>query len=302
MAREGTGAYTGDLADGACSNLDFASDSDVACFPPTQNAAFQGNLVHYALTEPLPPNSTATIEVIPAAGVDVSLFVYTTATTSFFVPPYVPSVSVCEASYSTAAGNPGASEWITVTNPTGSSYNVFFSVAGPAGVTAGAFTVKVTVETAEPHCPDSLPGSSGLAAWPTGVTKLTLMGTTSTGSGNLSAGACTSLDFAWDSSNACFPATQSDLFEGTTSSTPSPLRSPPTSPSPSSSAPALRPTSPSTPTGRAARPPMRPLTSVALPRRGAVQDRVVKQDHVEDARPFGETSLVPARHLSVTHR
>ncbi|MBT9559244.1 MAG: hypothetical protein IV100_24635, partial [Myxococcales bacterium] len=210
----GVGSSSGNLSAGACSNLDFASDSGVACFPATQNAAFQGNLVHYALAEPLPPNSTASIEVIPAAGVDVSLFGYTTATTSFFVPPYVPSVSVCEASYATGAANPGQSEWITFNNPTGNSYNVFFSVAGPAGVTAGAFTVKVKVETAEPQCPASLPGSSGLTAWPTGVTKLTLMGTTATGSANLSAGACTSLDFAWDSSNACFPATQSDLFEG----------------------------------------------------------------------------------------
>jgi hypothetical protein len=216
VALDGNGSATvsANLNQGACTNLAFADDSSVACFPSTQSSKFNGNTVFFALAEPLPASSTASVEVIPAAGVDVSLFGYTMGLSSHFVPPYVPSVSVCEASYSTGAANPGESEWIAWSNPTGNSYNTFFAVSGVSGLTSGAFTVKVNVQTAEPHCPESLPGPVGGTSWPSSTNLLTLSGTTASANGNLSSGACTDLSFAWNPNVACFPATQSSSYLG----------------------------------------------------------------------------------------
>lgn len=212
----GSAQVTGDLATGACSNLAFAANSQVACFPATQNASFQGNLKYYALEAPLPAGSVASIEVTPSSGtLDVNLFGYLMGTTSFMVPPYVPSTGPCEAGNNSGIANPGMPEWITFHNPTGNSYNLFFAVGAPTGVKAGAYTVKVKViEPGPPFCAESLPGPAAGTAWPSSVTVLDASSGKATGSGNLSSGKCSNLDFAWDSVNACFPATLSNDFQG----------------------------------------------------------------------------------------
>lgn len=212
----GAALVSGDLATGACSNLGFADDSNVACFPATQNATFQGNLVYYALDKPLPAGAVAAIEVVPDTGtLDVNVFGYLQNTTSFLVPPYVPSTGPCEAGNNNGKANPGASEWISFVNPTGNSYNLFFAVGAPTGIKAGKFKVKVQIiGPGTPWCAESLPGTKGTTAWPSGVNTVTLSGGSATGSGNLSAGKCTNLDFAWNPANACFPATQATAFQG----------------------------------------------------------------------------------------
>jgi hypothetical protein len=212
-----TGTASGDLSDGACTNLDFAADSAVACFPATQFDKFKGNHVYHALDEPMPPNSIITITATPSDGVDVNLYGLQVGETDYPVPPYVPS-GVCEASYPAGqAANAGIAESIQFYNPSDSnSYNIFFAVAGAAkeGDTGG-YTVDVELLTGQVHCEESLPGESGLSEWPVDITPITFDGEGNwSGSGNLSTGGCVNLDFASDSAVACFPATQEEHFQG----------------------------------------------------------------------------------------
>ena len=192
----------------------------MACFPATKSAFFEGEHAFFALEEPLPPQSELTIEVVPGdPALDVNLYGFITGTTSFHVPPYVPGVTACEASYPiglTGVGNPGASEFVLFQNPsTKSWYNVFFAVATPGNVAgAGPFTIVADITTADPWCPESLPGES-YAAWPDTVTVLTPDASgVATASGTLADGACVNTDFAADSAVACFPGTRAHHFHG----------------------------------------------------------------------------------------
>lgn len=59
---------TGNLADAECTNLDFVSRSDVACFPAKEPNNLGGYHVRYALDETLPPNSDIRTRVPSNAG------------------------------------------------------------------------------------------------------------------------------------------------------------------------------------------------------------------------------------------
>lgn len=215
---EGSATVAGDLADGACTDVSFASASQVACFPATQFGHFLGNHVFYALAEPIPPRSIVDITVRPAAGVEVSLYGYQIAATNFYVPPAVPTAVSCEGSYETdiSGANPGEPETIHFENPSDThSYNIFFAVAGDGETgTQGAYTVDVRLETGQVHCEESLPGET-YASWPGGVTQVTFdADDEAVLSGDLSDGACTALGFADESDVACFPATYGHFFGG----------------------------------------------------------------------------------------
>jgi hypothetical protein len=214
----GTGKASGNLSSGACTHLGFASKSNVACFPSTEDDQFQGNHVYFALKDPLPPRSEVTITAKPKPGVDVNLYGWLDGKNDFQVPPYVLSVPTCEASYPLGLGdgpyNPGEPQSISFQNPsTKAFYNVFFGVAGSKGFTSGAFDVDVKVTTATPHCPQTLPGST-YQAWPPSVKKIDLQGSLTTVKGNLSQGSCVNLDWAAQSNVACFPTVRDYLYEG----------------------------------------------------------------------------------------
>ncbi len=213
---EGTGSSSGDLSQGECKNLSFADDSSVACFPSIHFDHFEGNHVQYALAEPLPPNSEVTVTVTPDGDNEINVYGFQTGTTSFPVPPNVPSVPVCEASYDPGDPNPGEPESIYFANPTGNSYNISFVVAGDATTgDSGGYDISVQMNVAEPHCEESLPGESGLTDWPSSVEPVALdadgLGSVS---GDLGDGNCLNLEWASNSSVACFPETQFDNFEG----------------------------------------------------------------------------------------
>ncbi len=213
------GSVSGDLSDGACTNLDFADDSAVACFPATRFDRFTGAHVQYALAEPMPPHSEMTVTLTPAAGVDVNLYGMQTGATRFPVPPAVTSVIACEASYPPGPGadaNPGEVEVITFSNPTDNEYNITFVAAGPDAVATGGYTIDVELRTSVDFCPESRDVTSPTGGWADDVATLSIDGETGEGSvtGNLGEGRCTNLDFAADSAVACFPATRNDLFEG----------------------------------------------------------------------------------------
>jgi hypothetical protein len=213
---DGAASGSGDLADGECTNLGFASRSSVACFPATEFNNFEGNHVRYALSDTLPPNSEMWIRVTPDEGVDVNLWGTQTGVTGFPVAPNINSVVACEASYPPGASDPGETESIYFANPTGNSYNIAFTVAGnDLTGTGGGYTYEVEISTGAVHCEESLPGEFGLAAWPAEV-ELIELNADNEGilNGDLSEGECTNLDWAADSSVACFPATSFEHFRG----------------------------------------------------------------------------------------
>ncbi|QED27716.1 hypothetical protein FRD01_10820 [Microvenator marinus] len=211
---QGIHQSTGNLNTGACTNLDFAADSAVACFPETRFDRFDGNQNFYAVAQPMPPNSTLTISVNPDDGVDLSLYGFQLGATEYVVPPNVPS-AICEASYALGVPNPGAGESITFYNPSDTaSYNVFFAVAGANGATDGGYQIQMIGQQGQIHCEDSLPGTF-YQNWPGSVNLLTLdSNLEATTTGNLSSGQCTNLAFAAASSVACFPAVDFDAYEG----------------------------------------------------------------------------------------
>ena len=212
----GHGVADGDLATGACTNLDFASSSQVACFPATQFDRFKGNHVYYALAEPMPPRSELTITVTPAPDAEVNIYGFQSGVTHFPVPPAVRS-GVCEASFAPSARNPGEAETLRFFNPSDRNlYNIFLAVAGDSedGMT-GAFDIAVQQEVGVVHCEASLPGPANLEVWPANVERITLDDDLAwSGAGDLSGGACVNLDFASTSQVACFPATQNEHYEG----------------------------------------------------------------------------------------
>lgn len=219
IALDGSGRYTAtaNLSAGRCMNLDFAAQSDVACFPATRFDRYEGNHVFYEITTPMPANSSMAITVQPVAGVDVSIYGFLMGDTDYpTMPPYANNVQ-CEASHGlfVTGGNPGEPETIQFQNPTSNTYRVFFAVAGPRDVTSGAYDIRIQQEVAGTHCEESLPGIASPTDWPASVLEITL-GADGRAQRNdtLTSGACTNLDFAARSNVACFPATQNAWYEG----------------------------------------------------------------------------------------
>lgn len=209
---DGETSTSGDVASGRCTALDFADDSAIACFPGTQFDDFSGNQVYFALSEPLRPDSIATITMTPTDGADLHIYGYMMNTNRFYVPPAVGSVTTCEAGYS--PNETAVPETIEFQNPGDREHNVFFAVSGPEGITQGAFDIQVTVDVYEPNCPESLPGES-YTSWPAQVQTLSpTVDERETYAGDLASGACTNVNFAEDSANACFPATEFEHFTG----------------------------------------------------------------------------------------
>ncbi len=132
----------GDLADGEAVALSWAYAPGVSCLFVNEVEPFSGNVVLYALATAMPNSREMTITAVPAQGVDLNLFAYQLPTDAWYAPPDVPSATSCVASFDAAAGEPESASLQTVTSAT----NVLFGVAGPAGVTSGAFTVTVTLD------------------------------------------------------------------------------------------------------------------------------------------------------------
>ena len=134
---------SGDLSDGEIIDLSFASSSQIACWPTTEDMNFSGNHVFYATY--LPEHSKIVATVTPEPGVDVSLYMYSIATTSHYLPEELPSAS-CEAAYDQINdSNPGESEStdiVAINNP----YNVVIGVAGAEGYTSGGYTLRLRLE------------------------------------------------------------------------------------------------------------------------------------------------------------
>jgi hypothetical protein len=192
-------SVTGDLSSGKRLALGWASNSSVACFPATQNTAFEGKHVLYATS--LPKESEMKITLTPTdPKVDLSLYAYTMGATDFtHVPANVPSVTACEASYGASAPNPGAAESVKLVSTT-NAYNVVIGVAGTKGTLSGGYTLKIELTS------KGTTTSATLTA--------TAVAPTSTTSSSLDKGGVIDLAWAAQSSMACFPATENLNFTG----------------------------------------------------------------------------------------
>ncbi len=137
-------SVVGDLSHGATIDLSFASESDMACWPATENTNFEGNHVYYAMA--MPADSSLTATVVPESDVDVSIYMYQLASDSYYTPDEVPYSVSCEAGYDMVNNsNPGNTESASVTSST-NPYNVFIGVAGAAGEISGGYTLSLILE------------------------------------------------------------------------------------------------------------------------------------------------------------
>ena len=127
---------TGDLSEGGIlSDLDWAQNSSVACWPGNEHINFMGNHVFYSVDQD--PHTLVTATVTPAsADVDVNVYILQQTEGNSQVPPNV--TAWCGGVPAVNRLNPGR-RFCELTAINKSYYNVI-GVAGPEGVVSGGFT------------------------------------------------------------------------------------------------------------------------------------------------------------------
>lgn len=200
---------TGDLSKGKLiEDLRWASTSSNACFPATQNSKFRGNHVIHGFS--IPPYSEVIIKLIPKdKSQNFSLYGYQVGTTNFSVVPDLASCVSCEADHKWDRPHRGETQdhtrsifFNSIQNP----YNIFIGVAG-ATATSGAYTLQIDLKSKVENTNAQQP----LKIYTAPAEK----GKTVAYAGDLSNGVIMqSLDWADNSSVACFPGTQNSKFTG----------------------------------------------------------------------------------------
>jgi len=190
-------------------SLKWASQSGTACFPATRNNFYNGKHVLYEVA--MPPHSQLEVELVPAKGVDLSLYGYQTGTRGKLSLPPSGAGSPCEASAMKgnrkygAKHNPGMPEVIKLTairNP----YRVVVGVAGSNGALKGQFKINFKLKVA----PKDIPNTG-----PPPISKVKLKdNATTTKSGRIDGGKQISLKWASQSGTACFPGTRNNFYNG----------------------------------------------------------------------------------------
>ncbi|MGH1387997.1 hypothetical protein [Kordia sp.] len=204
-----TVSYQGTISDGQqISDLSWAANSSVACFPATQNQKFTGNHVFYTTT--IPKRSEMFIKVIPKnKNQNLSLYAYQVGITNEQLPPNLSSCITCEADYKWDRKWKGKTQDHTRQvrlNAINRPYKIVIGVVGADGVTEGDFTLEIKLNGGE-EVVHSIPKIE--------VTKIETKGAITTTSGNLNTGDVISdLSWAANSSVACFPATKNQKFSG----------------------------------------------------------------------------------------
>ena len=142
----GGDSISGDLSEGEIlSDLDWAQNSSVACWPGNEHINFMGNHVFYSV--PQDPHTLVTATVTPAnEDVDVNVYILQQSEGNSQVPPNVTSVVSCEVGFPQSTdSNPGEEDSASVTAIEKSYFNVI-GVAGPKDVVSGGYTLTITVE------------------------------------------------------------------------------------------------------------------------------------------------------------
>lgn len=117
--------------------LSWAQQSDVACFPGTQNDRFEGPHLLFALEQK--PEQFLTIRATPEAELDLSLYTLQQGANAYQVPPDISSAVACEASLSGLSGEAEEIQLWAPPNP----YNLVIGVAGTQGEEEGRFLLEV---------------------------------------------------------------------------------------------------------------------------------------------------------------
>lgn len=144
-----TSNVTGNLNEGSrLSDLSFAWNSSVACFPATQQAKFTGNHVFY--TVDMPPHSIVTVTVEPKkSGTDLSIYGYQIASGKHTLPDSLSSVVTCEAEHKWDYPKKGRvqTDARSITfNATTNAYTLMIAVAGPNGLSEAGYTLKISLK------------------------------------------------------------------------------------------------------------------------------------------------------------
>ncbi len=137
-------SYKGNISEGKTIPLEWASTSNMACFPATRNEEFRGNHLFYKLE--LPKYSKMKVTVIPQDGKRINLYAIS-GYDGQSLPPNISRCVTCEAGYAKYVGNTDVTksagaqsvEFMAINNP----YNVLIGVAGAKGATSGEFIIKV---------------------------------------------------------------------------------------------------------------------------------------------------------------
>lgn len=136
--------YQGNLNEGVfVYNLEWAWNSQNACFPSIRQEYFRGH--HQLYLTQLPDHSTLTVTLVPDdPAVQMSLYAYSVGSQLQLVPNLVSCVS-CAASYTPRRGMEPtlrSVELRAVNNP----YRVVIGVAGAEGVTAGSYRLELSLK------------------------------------------------------------------------------------------------------------------------------------------------------------
>ena len=201
---------SGDLSQGVeMSSLSWASSSQNACFPATQNKKFNGK--HVLFSTYIPPHSEMFITLIPTSkSANMSIYAYTIGTTSSYIPPNLPRCVSCEAEHKWDRPKKGKTQDHTRTvrlNAINNPYNVVIGIAGADGLKKGSFQIKIKLISKV----ENNATQQAVKKYTAKSTK----GKTLAYRGNLSSGTkIHDLSWASKSSVACFPATQNKKFSG----------------------------------------------------------------------------------------
>ncbi len=147
MGEGSTAEAQGDLAKGEIiKDLSWAWNSANACFPSTQSSKFKGNHVFYAVT--MPPRCEMFISVAPSDGkADMSIYAYRLGASSYDLVPELERCITCEADHKHDGNWKNATQTaerkVSFQNPGTETYNILIGVTAPAGVTSGAFSLKI---------------------------------------------------------------------------------------------------------------------------------------------------------------
>lgn len=205
-----TTTIAGSLSKGKeMSDLRWASNSSVACFPATQNIKFSGNHeLHYF---EIPPYSELTVTVIPKNEKDnMSIYGYQVGTSNFATPPNLSSCTSCEADHKWDYAKAGKTQDHTRSiwfNSIKNGYNIFIGVAGADGLKTGDYELKIELKSKV----ENTNQQEALKIYSAPIEK----GKTLAYGGDLKDGCIIQdLSFAANSSVACFPATQNSKFTG----------------------------------------------------------------------------------------
>lgn len=143
---EDGGLYGHDLSEGELIDLDWADNSDVACWVETENMNFDGNHVFFALTQPI--GDYLTVAATPDPGLDLSIYAMQMTTDLFEVPPSdTLDVFSCEAGFDWVHdANPGEVEYVNLSPRDDQDVHVLIGVAGANGETSGGFELELYSE------------------------------------------------------------------------------------------------------------------------------------------------------------